>query len=137
MKVFSLAMIAAASAIQLDQESGYNLYWEVADLHKPDIWDVVKRGGVKGFADMNVEKAMKRNPSSGEWPIAQVEPIYDLPEKVVKPHWTKQPWEYVVKKGNSGFNDKQVNKALAKIPEPIVLDGKVTAGGNPPADHSW
>ena len=79
---------------------------------------------------------MKRNPSSGTWPITPApDHIYD-PKPEPKPHYRKQPWEYVVKKGNSEFNDVQVDKALKKIPEPIVLDGKAVPSGNSPMDHS-
>ena len=129
MKVFTLAMIAAAtSAVQIQQESSYNLYWELADRNKPPIWSVVKRGDVRDFADDNVEKAMRRNPSSGTWPIATIpEPAPPKPEDL-PPFWFKQEWERVVQKGNSAFNDVQVDKALAKIPEPIVVDGKIKSG---------
>ena len=136
MKFITLGMIiAATSAIKV--EEGYNLYWEVADLNKPHIWSVVKRGSVRDFADANVEAAMKRNPSSGSWPIEPVGPD-PLDEKPApKPHYWKQPWEFIVKKGNSAFNDEQVDKALKLIPEPIVMDGKALKGAEPPMDHSW
>ena len=136
MKFITLGMIiAATSAIKV--EEGYNLYWEVADLNKPHIWSVVKRGSVRDFADANVEAAMKRNPSSGSWPIEPVGPD-PLDEKPApKPHYWKQPWEFIVKKGNSAFNDEQVDKALKLIPEPIVMDGKALKGAAPPMDHSW
>ena len=123
MKFLTLGMIvAAASAINVDE--GYNLYWEVANLNKPDIWSVVKRGSVRDFADANVEAAMKSNPSSGTFPFAAApNHIFEEP-KEDKPHYAKQPWEYIVKKGNSAFNDVQVEKAVKLIPEPIVLNGK-------------
>ena len=136
MKFFTLGMlVAATSAINVDE--GYNLYYEIADRHLPPIWSVVKRGGVRDFADDNVKAAMERNPSSGTWPIVQVPEVPDTPPAEPKPHYWKQPWEFVVKKGNSAFNDVQVDKALAKIKEPIILDGKALAGAAPPMDHSW
>ena len=140
MKFITLGMIVAAvSAVKVDQaaDQGYNLYWEVADLNKPYIWSVVKRGSVRDFADANVEAAMKRNPSSGDWPVPPAPVIPDEAPKEKKPHYWKQPWEFIVKKGNSAFNDVQVDKAIKLIPEPIVLDGKALPAGNPPMDHSW
>ena len=136
MKLSLLALIAAsAQAIKVESDQKYNLYYEFAPP-PPKMWDVVARGSVKDFADANVEAAMKRNPTSGTWPIATIpEPVPE--KKEVKPHYWKQPWEFVVKKGNSGFNDVQVDKALKLIPEPIVLDGKALKGAEPPMDHSW
>ena len=137
MKLSLLALIAAsAQAIKVESDQKYNLYYEFAPP-PPKMWDVVARGSVKDFADANVEAAMKRNPSSGSWPIEPVGPD-PLDEKPApKPHYWKQPWEFIVKKGNSAFNDVQVDKALSRIKEPIVLDGKAIAGANPPMDHSW
>ena len=138
MKISLLALIAAyAEAIKVESDQGYNIYWEFAPK-PPPMWDVVSRGErkVKDFADEQLEAAMKRNPSSGTWPIAKI-PEPEEPKKEVKPHYWKQPWEFVVKKGNSDFNDVQVDKALKRIPEPIVLDGKALKGSNPPDDHSW
>ena len=138
MKFTTLAsMIVATQAVKIQSEEAYNLYWEVADRNKPPMFDVVKRGDSRDFADANVEMAMKANPSSGTWPITPVkfEPFAPKPEP--KPHYWKQPWEFVVKKGNSGFNDVQVDKALKLIKEPIVLGGKAVAAGAPPMDHSW
>ena len=136
MKFITLCMLFAATEA-INVEEGYNLYWEVSDRNKPHIWSVVKRGSVRDFADANVQAAMKTNPSSGTWPIDPAPDHIFRPEVEKKPHYTKQPWEYIVKKGNSAFNDIQVDKALKKIPEPIVLDGKAIAPGNPPMDHSW
>ena len=66
MKFNTLSMlVAAATAVQVKNAEGYNVYYEIADQSKPPIWSVVKRGGVRDFADANVEAAMKRNPSSG------------------------------------------------------------------------
>ena len=44
-------------------------------------------------------------------------------------HYVKQPWEQVVKKGNSDFSDKQVAKAVKLIPEPIAIGGKINGDG--------
>ena len=138
MKFTTLSMlVAATAAVKIENNEAYNLYWEVADLKKIPIWSVVKRGDSRDFADANVEAAMKRNPSSGEWPITPVAPDAVGPKDPPKPHYWKQPWEFVVKKGNSDFNDAQVDKALKLIPEPIVLGGKALKGNSPPLDHSW
>ena len=48
---------------------------------------------------------MKANPSNaGNWPVAEV--AYSQDDAIPKPHYAKQDWELVVKKGNSAFNDK-------------------------------
>ena len=49
-----------------------------------DVMDKVKRGDVKGFADMNVEKAMTINKSSGKWPIDSVKVVEE--DEPVVPH---------------------------------------------------
>merc|ERR1740130_1071632 len=100
---FTLAaavLCGLTQAIKLDNEYAISLTCSTTT-----IWDVVKRGE-HGFQDTNVEMAMKANPSNaGEWPIKQyVEPDFSHAlEK--KPFWAKQDWEFVVKKGNSGYND--------------------------------
>ena len=122
------ALIASTQAVQLEYTNFF--------ATPPPIWDVVKRGSERDFADDMVRAAMKTNPSSGEWPVPIVRKIYDATGDLDM-HYVKQPWESVVKKGNSAFNDVQVDKALAKIKEPIVLDGKALEGAGPPMDHSW
>ncbi len=48
---------------------------------------------------------MKANPdNAGAWPYSDAPADYKKP-KEQKPHWAKQDWERVVKKGNSDFND--------------------------------
>ena len=115
-----LALVASTQAVQLE----YNDHFATP----PPIWDVVKRGDSRDFADDNVKKAMNANGSSGEWPVPVVEKHYD-PTGDLDMHYVKQPWEQVVKKGNSDFSDKQVAKAVAKIPEPIAIGGKMIPGG--------
>ena len=112
-----VALIASTQAVQLE----YVMYDPNQKLYPP-IWDVVKRGN-RAFADVNVEKAMKANPSSGTWPVA---PAPQPPAEVDNtPHYEVQPWELVVKKGNSAFSNIQVEKALKLIPEPIAVNGEV------------
>ena len=116
-----LALIASTQAIQLE----YNDFFTTP----PPIWDVIKRGDARDFADENVKAAMKANPTSGEWPVPVVPKQPQKPEKDGE-HWEKQPWEQVVKKGNSEFSDKQVAKAQALKPEVIAIGGKaIPAGG--------
>ena len=115
-----LALIASTQAVQLE----YNDYFATP----PPIWDVVKRGSERDFADDQVRAAMKRNPSSGTWPVPVVEKHYDASGDLDM-HYVKQPWESVVKKGNSGFSDIQVAKATKLIPEPIVINGKINPMG--------
>ena len=114
------AVIASAQAVQLE----YNDHFATP----PPIWDVVKRGSSRDFADDNVRAAMKANGSSGEWPVPIVEKHYDATGDLDM-HYVKQPWEQVVKKGNSDFSDKQVAKAVKLIPEPIVINGKINPMG--------
>ena len=114
------ALIASTQAVQLE----YTNYFAIP----PPIWDVVKRGDSRDFADDMVRDAMKRNPSSGEWPVPIVRKVYD-PTGDLDMHYVKQPWESVVKKGNSEFSDKQVAKAVKLIPEPIVINGKINPMG--------
>ena len=71
---------------------------------------------------------MKANPSNaGAWPYAPVEtPRFDH-AYVKPPFWAKQPWEFVVKKGNSPYNDKQVEKAVLIKKEPIRVPSELGA----------
>ena len=117
------ALIASTQAVQLE----YNDFFTAP----PPIWDVVKRGDARDFADDNVKAAMKANPTSGEWPVPVVEKKV---EKVEKIHYEKQPWESVVKKGNSDFSDTQVAKASALKPEVIAIGGKAVAAGGVKGD---
>ena len=67
---------------------------------------------------------MKANPSNaGNWPVAEV--AYSQDDAIPRPHYAKQDWELVVKKGNSAFNDKQVAKAEKIKGEPIRIAGEV------------
>ena len=115
-----LALIASTQAVALE----YTNFLAVP----PPIWDVVKRGDSRDFADDNVRAAMKANPSSGEWPVPIVVKTWDA-SNTDKMHYEKQPWEAIVKKGNSAFSDTQVAKAVALIPEPIAIGGKMIKGG--------
>ena len=121
MKFAIFAVLAAGTqAIKLDNE--YAVWHSLAP--PPPIWSVVKRGA-HGFQDDNVEMAMKANPdNAGEWPVAPA-PELDV-DKVLpkKPHYAKQAWESVVKKGNSGFNDDEVDAALSRKKEPILSAGE-------------
>jgi hypothetical protein len=124
----AVALFAGLSqAIKI--ESDYAIWHSVAP--PPPMWDVVKRGA-HGFQDLNVEKAMKLNPSNaGEWPIAPV--VTTSWDKVLEkpPYWAKQDWERVVKKGNSPYNDKQVEKAMQLKGEAIRVP---SAGAKDKAD---
>lgn len=51
------------------------------------------------------------------------------PEANPEEHFAKQPWESVVKKGNSGFSDGQVAKAQALKKEVIAIGGKALPDG--------
>ena len=121
MKFAVFAVLAAGTqAIKLDNE--YAVWHAVAP--PPPIWSVVKRGA-HGVQDDYVEMAMNANPANaGEWPVAPVEELD--PAKVLpkKPHWAKQNWESVVKKGNGAFNDDMVDAALSRKKEPILVDGE-------------
>ena len=114
------ALIASTQAVQLEYTNFF--------ATPPPIWDVVKRGSERDFADDMVRAAMKTNPSSGEWPVPIVRKIYDATGDLDM-HYVKQPWESVVKKGNSDFSDTQVAKAVKLIPEPIVINGKINPMG--------
>merc|ERR1719389_1360848 len=120
----AVALFAGLSqAIKI--ESDYAIWHSVAP--PPPMWDVVKRGA-HDFQDLNVEKAMKLNPSNaGSWPIAPV--VETSWEKVIEkpPYWAKQDWERVVKKGNSAYNDKQVEKAMQLKGEPIRVPSEAAA----------
>merc|ERR1740127_169658 len=110
-----VALLGLTQAVKIDNE--YAIWHSVAP--PPPMWDVVSRGA-HGFQDLNVEKAMKLNPSNaGEWPVAPV--VTTNWDKALEkpPYWAKQDWERVVKKGNSGYNDKQVEKAMQLKGEPI------------------
>ena len=111
------AALIGAQAIKIQSDNEYAIYQNRHDA--PPLWSVVKRGE-HDFQDLNVEMAMKANPSNaGAWPVAAViEPRFDH-VKENKPFWAKQPWEFVVKKGNSPYNDKQVEKAVLLKKEPI------------------
>ena len=121
MKFGLIAVLAAgAQAIKLDNE--YAIYHVLAP--PPPIWSVVSRGA-HGFQDENVEKAMLANPdNAGTWPVAPA-PELDV-DKIIpkKPHYAKQAWESVVKKGNAAFSDDQVAAAEAKKKEPILIGGE-------------
>ena len=119
----AIALLGLTQAVKLDSE--YAIWHSVAP--PPPMWDVVKRGA-HGFQDLNVEKAMKLNPdNAGSWPIAPV--VETSWDKVLEkpPYWAKQDWERVVKKGNSGYNDKQVEKAMQLKPEPIRVPSEAAA----------
>ena len=103
-------LLATVSAVQLE----YNEF----EAPPAPIWSVIKRGDVRGFADANVEKAMTRNPTSGEWPIEEAP---KLPAEPPKDRLAKDHWETVVIKGNGAFNDEMVARAVDRIPEPIVI----------------
>ena len=121
MKFTIFAVLAAGTqAIKLENE--YAVWHSLAP--PPPIWSVVSRGA-HGFQDENVEKAMLANPdNAGEWPVPPA-PELDV-DKIIpkKPHWAKQSWESVVKKGNSGFSDDQVAAAEARKKEPILIAGE-------------
>ena len=121
MKYIAVLLAATASAVQME--------YTPFQLYKPpkkdysDMMDIVSRGEVEDFSTMNVKKAMQRNGSSGQWPIPPEK--YSDPPMKKHPHWITQDWETVVKKGNADAMDKNVNDALERIPEPIVINGKV------------
>ena len=128
---FAILLVAGAQAIQY-----VDYKYAPPKYTIKDMWANVKRGDVRDFATMNVEKAMKANPSSGEWPIEEAPPMFNSinQDNTAKRLAAKyQDWEDVVKKGNAAFSDVQVEKALKLIPEPIAIEGKVVNPGNPPA----
>ena len=101
MKYISVCMLLACSAVSLE----YTPFKLKPDppVTYGDVMDVVKRGSVKDFADINVEKAMTINKSSGKFPVPEVKV-----EEVEEPPKTAQGtqnWEFFVKKGNSAFSD--------------------------------
>ena len=121
MKLLAIILASTASAVQME--------YTPFQLYKPpkkdygDMMEIVKRGDVEDFTISKMSDAMKRNPSSGKWPI---EPeVYSDPPMKKHPHWYTQDWETVVKKGNADAMDKNVDDALKRIPEPIVINGKV------------
>ena len=68
---------------------------------------------------------MKANPNNGgTWPIPEAPPAFKKP-KDDKPHWGKQDWEHVVKKGASDFANDYVDAAVAKKAEPILINGEL------------
>ena len=129
MKYFSVCMLLACSAVSLEY-TPFKLKPDPTVTYG-DVMDVVKRGSVKAFADMNVEKAMTINKSSGKFPVpdAKVEEVEE--PKIAQ---GTQNWEFFVKKGNSDFSDTQVEKALDLIPEPIIINGKVMPAGEEKMD---
>ena len=103
--ICAIALIGATSAINLQSE--YPVWGAINP--PPPMNDVVKRGA-EDFSNKYVEMAMKANPTNaGNWDYPDVD--YSQDDDLPKPHWAKQDWEDVVKKGNSDFNDKQVMKA--------------------------
>jgi len=74
---------------------------------------------------MNVEMAMKANEANaGTWPVADA-PNWNHKDFIEpKPHYAKQNWELVVKKGNSAFNDEQVANAETKKKEIQLINGE-------------
>ena len=121
MKFALFAVLASgASAVKLENE--YRVWHSVAP--PPPIWSVVGRGA-HDVQDKYVEMAMKSNEANaGEWPVAPA-PELDV-DKIIpkKPHWAKQDWESVVKKGNAAFSDDQVAYAESKKKEPILISGE-------------
>ena len=113
--ICAIALIAAANAVKIQNE--YPVWG--AFTPPPEMDAVVKKGN-SDFSDGEVEKAMKANPSNaGKFPVPDV--AFSADDDIPKPHWVKQDWEMVVKKGNSEFNDKQVMKAEKLKNEPIRL----------------
>ena len=129
MRITSLAALATVSAVQYTD-------WRAKPIEydQNEVWKKVKRGSVHDFTTMNVEKAMKLNPSSGTWPIPEAE---EMPESNGLDNDAKRLagqykyWEDVVIKGNQAFTNKMVEKASKLVPEPIVIDGKIV---NPPGN---
>ena len=121
MKFALIAFIASgASAIKLENE--YAVWHSVAP--PPPIWSVVKRGA-HSFQDANVEMAMNANPdNAGEWPVPPAPEWSHVDFLDKKPHWAKQNWESIVKKGNSAFNDDMVMAASAKKKEIQLIGGE-------------
>ena len=112
----AVALLAGLTqAIKLDAD--YAIWHSVAP--PPPMWSVVSRGN-RGFEDKNVEMAMRANPTNtGTWPVAPVVTTNWETALEQPPYYDKQDWEKIVKKGNSGYNDKQVEKAVELKPEPI------------------
>ena len=70
------AALIGTQAIKMQSDNEYAIYQNRHDA--PPLWSVVKRGE-HDFQDLNVEMAMKANPSNaGAWPVAAViEPRFD------------------------------------------------------------
>ena len=131
MKYFCLSMLVACNAVSLEY-SPFKLK-DDPPLTYTGMTDVVKRGDVKDFADMNVEKSMKINSSSGKFPVpdAHTDLLDEFPMRAPSPIY----WDNVVVKGNEDFSNKQVLKAEALKPEPIVINGKIMPPSEePPLD---
>ena len=133
----TLLLVASASAVKVTYEP-----YREKPIEYPlsDMWSTVKRGDVYDFATQNVEKAMKANPSSGNWPIKDAP---DLPNSIGLDDDNKRlmaryvPWETVVKKGtDQAATNANVEAALSRKPEPVMIAGKVVnpANGTPPPE---
>ena len=73
------ALIASATALKVESENEYNIWWEVAPPPKK-LFEVVKRGE-HDFQDLNVEKAMNANPNNaGTWPVPDAPPAFKKPK---------------------------------------------------------
>ena len=131
MKYLCLSMLVACNAVSLEYKP-----FKLRDdppLTYSGLTDVVKRGDVKDFADMNVEKSMKINSSSGKFPVPDFHS--DLLDEFPMKAPPTQYWDAVVIKGNEDFSNKQVAKAEELKPEPIVINGKIMeAREDPPLD---
>ena len=131
MKYFCLGLLVACNAVSLEYKP-----FKLRDdppLTYSGMVDIVKRGDVKDFADTNVDKAMKVNPSSGKFPVPDfhTDIIDDVP--AIPPRLDY--WDDLVVKGNEDFTNKQVLKAEALKPEPIVINGQVMKPrDDPPLD---
>ena len=97
---FAIALIGAASAVKIENE-----YPVWGALVPPEPMNSVVSRGSYDSTEGAVEAAMKSNPTNaGKWPVDPV--AFDAEDNIPKPHYAKQNWEDVVKKGNSAFNDK-------------------------------
>ena len=131
MKYYCLSMLVACNAVSLEYKP-----FKLRDdppLTYSGMTDVVKRGDVKDFADMNVDKAMKVNPSSGKFPVPDfhTDLLDEFPMKTPRLDY----WDDVVTKGNEAFTNEQVLKAEKLKPEPIVINGQIVKPrDDPPLD---
>ena len=131
MKYFCVSMLVACNAIALEYKP-FKLF-DDPPLTYTGMTDVVKRGDVNDFTEMNMNKAMKANPSSGKFPVEDMKSdlLDDVPAHGPKLDY----WDNVVVKGNEDFSNKQVLKAEALKLEPIVINGKImTPSDDPPLD---